>query len=366
MSQNIIQPFPACDNTHMILQELRDRTSAIDEHGEYPGFILKEMGAAGCFEISGLNPGEAQTKRLRVIEWIATTCASTAFLAWCQSSAILYVNASENMFLTTELLPALETVQLLGGTAMSNPMKYYSGMEPLRLKAVPSGDDYLVTGVVPFVSNLGSGHWFGALADVATNYRIMMMIPCDTPGLTLIEDKDFAALNGTRTFSCRFDAVKVSRSWIIDANADQWVQSVRPAFVLSQVGIGLGLVQTAIDHMDQVRHKQQRTNEYLSQQPDDFRRELMELRHHAYQLAMAPVPENLPDILEVRQRVAELALDAAQHALLAFGAAGFMRRSTVLRRWREALFFAILTPAIKQLRRDRTRLASSLSQGYLA
>jgi alkylation response protein AidB-like acyl-CoA dehydrogenase len=56
--------------------------------------------------------------------------------------------------------------------------------------------------------------------------------------------------------------------------------------------------------------------------------------------------------MELRLQTAELALRAAQSALLHSGAKGFMTTGAPQRRMREAMFFAILTPSIKHLRKE--------------
>jgi hypothetical protein len=60
--------------------------------------------------------------------------------------------------------------------------------------------------------------------------------------------------------------------------------------------------------------------------------------------------------MELRLRTAELALRAAQSALLHSGAKGFITTCAPQRRMREAMFFAILTPSIEHLRKELTCL----------
>ena len=55
-------------------------------------------------------------------------------------------------------------------------------------------------------------------------------------------------------------------------------------------------------------------------------------------------------VLEVRLAASELALRAAQSAALHAGAKGYLMRHAAQRHSREALFVAIVTPAIKHLR----------------
>jgi alkylation response protein AidB-like acyl-CoA dehydrogenase len=54
----------------------------------------------------------------------------------------------------------------------------------------------------------------------------------------------------------------------------------------------------------------------------------------------------------VRAHVSELVLRSAQSALLHQGARGYLMSSDVQRRVRESHFVAIVTPAIKHLRKE--------------
>jgi alkylation response protein AidB-like acyl-CoA dehydrogenase len=59
-----------------------------------------------------------------------------------------------------------------------------------------------------------------------------------------------------------------------------------------------------------------------------------------------------------RAHASELALRAAQSALLHAGARGYLLSSDVQRRVRESHFVAIVTPAIKHLRKEMARLST--------
>jgi phosphoribosylaminoimidazole-succinocarboxamide synthase len=79
-------------------------------------------------------------------------------------------------------------------------------------------------------------------------------------------------------------------------------------------------------------------------------------------MALAATPtETTPDfmrqVLTVRLRTSEMALDAAQSALLHAGSRGYLQGSPVNRRLRESYFVAIITPSIRHLRKELARLS---------
>jgi hypothetical protein len=67
--------------------------------------------------------------------------------------------------------------------------------------------------------------------------------------------------------------------------------------------------------------------------------------------------DHLIEVLDVRAHASELALRAAQSALLHAGARGYLMSSDVQRRVRESHFVAIVTPALKHLRKEIVRLS---------
>ena len=88
--------------------------------------------------------------------------------------------------------------------------------------------------------------------------------------------------------------------------------------------------------------------------------ELDELVARIMKLARMPYAtdqEHLISVLDARAQAGELALRAAQSALLHAGARGYLMSSDVQRRVRESHFVAIVTPAIKHLRKEIARLS---------
>jgi alkylation response protein AidB-like acyl-CoA dehydrogenase len=64
------------------------------------------------------------------------------------------------------------------------------------------------------------------------------------------------------------------------------------------------------------------------------------------------------DVLQLRLTGSELALKASQSAMLHSGARGYLANAPAQRKLRESYFVAIVTPAIKHLRKELARLHS--------
>ena len=99
---------------------------------------------------------------------------------WCQDALGWYIFASANDDLKANLGRRVATGEALGGTALSNPMKTFFGIEQIRLKGRRVDGGYVVRGALPFVSNLGADHYFGAVFEVEDEpkHYVMAVVPC--------------------------------------------------------------------------------------------------------------------------------------------------------------------------------------------
>jgi len=179
------------------------------DRGTYPMDVMKKLAAAGAMSAhltqADGTPGDYGQAILAIAE-AAKVCGATGFMMWCQSVAGLYMQASNNPALTGERLARHVRGETLGGTGLSNPMKSFAQIEALQLKARPVASGYLVNGTLPWVSNLGPDHYFGAIAEVfeggaCAGREMMFMLRCDAPGVSLKACPEFSGMEGTATYS---------------------------------------------------------------------------------------------------------------------------------------------------------------------
>src|SRR5690606_11541033 len=127
----------------------------------------------------------------------------------------------------------------------------------------------------------------------------------------------------------------------------------RGTFVLMQLGIGIGIIQGAIDDIRAVEGQLGHVNQFLEDQADGLQLALDGAVCRTRELAKTPFDPSkdyLLDVLDLRIQAAKLSLDATQASLLHQGARGYLMTANPQRRIREAHFVAIVTPAIKHLR----------------
>jgi alkylation response protein AidB-like acyl-CoA dehydrogenase len=345
-----------------IATDLAPQVQAIDQQGHYPREFMHTVGKLGGFgsAIASEHGGSSQGVRsaIQVIEAISEQCLCTGFMAWCQIACAWYMQNSDNPDLKQNLLPLVATGQRLGGTGLSNPMKHFAGIEKIAITAERKPGGYVLNGLLPWVSNIGPGHYFGIAAQLADSDDYLMAIVSDElEGLTLRHTAHFIALEGSNTFSCQFREVFIPDELVLAAPCDAYVNRIRPGFVLTQVGMGLGLVASCIDLIQRTDQRYGHVNCFLDDQAADLIAELATARQKTYALADA-ITDNHQVDLElfqeiVRARIAgsELSLKAANAAMLHAGARAYLHGSPTERKLREAYFVAIVTPAIKHLKK---------------
>jgi len=343
-----------------------------DQKGVYPESVLRQLGAVGAMGVHhGDRSALGQTAAadfglaIRAAAEVSRVCGATGFMLWCHQVCGVYMEQSGNPHLGGKALSRHMQGLTLGATGMSNPMKTFAGIEQFLLRARRDGDAWVVNGTLPWVSNLGTDHYFGAVASVEVAagepaHEVMFIVHCNAPGVELRNCPSFSAMEGTNTWAVRLTNYRVDNHNLIAHPVRPFIGRIRGAFVLLQTAMGLGVAQGAIDSMWKVEQPLGHVNQFLEDRPDELQGELDALTERIMRLARTPYESSnshLIEVLDVRAHASELALRAAQSALLHAGARGYLMSSDVQRRVRESHFVAIVTPALKHLRKEIARLS---------
>ncbi|RXT13671.1 acyl-CoA dehydrogenase family protein [Ammoniphilus sp. CFH 90114] len=334
----------------LIDEQLKPIVKKIDAEGFYSREFLVALGKLGFFSSKGFSEKEIVLREIKLVEGIAKVCMTTAFNVWCHLAALTFVRNCDNSYIKNEVLPLLENGERLGGTGLSNAMKYYAGLESLHLKATRLEGGYILSGQLPSVSNLGPDHCFGIIASVHKDQRIMALVPCHSEGLKRKEQQEYLALNGSATFSCLFEDVFIPNEWIIAKHADDYVQKIRSTFVLYQISLGLGVTEASIQCIQKAGNKPGGCNEYLNVQPDELIAELEMLRDQT--LALVDDSDSITQwrrVLKARLDMVHLTSKAVHESMLHQGGTAYLQHSDPSRRLRESYFLANLTPTVKHL-----------------
>lgn len=369
MTDALLPPSALLSATRQIVDtDLKPLTVDIDLEGIYPEDVLRKLGSLGAFRYH-LPSARADDRHdmptaIRAMAEVSHECLSTGFTVWCQDTCGWYLQNATNDVVRDTWLPRVASGEVLAGTGMSNTMKAFAGIEELRLQGQRVEGGYLVNGSLPWVSNLGEDHVFGTLfaRQDQPGRSVMALIDCSMEGFSLRQSAHFTALEGTRTFACIFENVFIPDEMIIDHDGAAFLKRSRAGIVLLQFGMGVGNIQSCIDLSREVEPLLGHVNQYLDDRPDELQEELDDTVEAAMALAEEPfeTSEDLfREVLELRLAAGELAIRASQSAMLHTGAKGYLRTAPAQRKLRESYFVAIVTPAIKHLRKELDTLAAA-------
>lgn len=353
-----------------INDQLAPLVEAIDREGLYPREFMHGLGrlngyaAVAPVEYGGL--GASLADQIEVTALVSETCGSTGFVVWCQAACVWYLTHCPNEAVRARYLPAVARGELLAGTGMSNTVKHLSGIEAIRLKARRDGDGYRIDGTLPWVSNLAENQLLIAAAALDEGGYLMFACELDPQQVELRACPTFAGLEGTHTFNVRFRDAFVAADQVL-AHPEQFashIQRIKPGFCLSQIGMGAGIIRTSIDSIQRINRSLEHVNCFLDDQQDELAGELDALlKSTLTQARQADSGTNdMLSVLRLRARAAELSLDATRSEALHTGARGYLMNHGAQRRQREALFVAIVTPALKHLRKDIRALELELAK----
>ncbi|MFN3744907.1 MAG: acyl-CoA dehydrogenase family protein [Hyphomicrobiaceae bacterium] len=373
MSDVVIEPAPVSPGSamapvpdavldavrHIVERDLVPLVHEIDANGVYPEAIMRSLGAVGAYglHVPGIAAGVPDLwNAIQAMSIAGEHCLSTAFCMWCQDALAWYVFTSANEGLKQRLGAKVAAGTVLGGTGLSNPMKTIFGIERMRLKARRVDGGYVVKGVLPWVSNLGPDHLFGAMFELedAPHKRVMALVGCSGPGVKIAQNDAFAALDGTRTFSVQFRDAFIGDDMVLADPIDSYLPRIRSGFILLQAGMAFGIIRGCIRLMHQARASLTHVNCYLDKQPEDFEAELAGLEATVQILCETPFSTDndyFRRVVEARLAAGEASVAAAHFAMLHQGARGYVAKGAAQRRLREAYFVAIVTPATKQLKK---------------
>lgn len=331
---------------------------AVDTEGLYPLEVMQTIGQLTGFGGQTLN-SLSMVDQLRVIHAVGRYCGSTAFTAWCQSSSAWYLKLSPQAAPRETYLSDILNGRVQAGSGMSNFLKHYAGIEKIRLQAKPTTNGYEVSGVLPWVSNLNKDHLLFTAAAIEEGRYIMFVTPINASGVELHACPTFSGMEGTNTWNVRLSNVVVNNNQVL-AHPHQFahfIEAIKPGLVLAQVGMGLGVISGCL-HLLEEDKAHVSTNAFLDLDAEQLAQALNALERRALTLGEQVDQQSASclEVLRLRADVSEWSLKAAQTAALHVGARGYLMRHPAQRRLREAMFVAIVTPALKHLRQEINRL----------
>jgi alkylation response protein AidB-like acyl-CoA dehydrogenase len=194
-----------------------------------------------------------------IVDAVSAVCAvareslAASFVLWGHRTYIEYLLQSPNRHLEETFLAELLAGKMAGASGLSNAMKFLAGLEALQITAKADGDELILNGRMPWVTNLRPG-CFQVAAVVERldgGPAFVASLAHDDAGLVRSPDLDLMAMRSSDTAAVSLSGVRIGRDRILAADAGEWLPRVRPAFVALQCGMSIGLARRALEEAGQ-------------------------------------------------------------------------------------------------------------------
>jgi alkylation response protein AidB-like acyl-CoA dehydrogenase len=224
---------------------LQQHAGALDDGSLDAAEVLPRLAAAdvlrhGVPAAQGGLPDTDIGDAIETIAQLAELSVAGAFVAWSQRVFIEYLLRSPNAGLADAWLGPLLKGEQAGATALSNAMKFLSGIESLQIAAREADDAWALDGQMPWVTNLRPQGFLVAAAVAAPDGTpAVVALPHDIAGLERSADLPLLALQSTNTAALELRDVRIGPEWLIHSDARLYLPQARPAFAAGRAGPGL-------------------------------------------------------------------------------------------------------------------------------
>lgn len=329
-------------------------TGAVPPRGLLPALADAGLARIGVPQEFGGTGGDV-TDAVAAIAAVSARSLAAGFVLWGHRSYIEYLLQSPNEVLRDRLLPDLLAGRVAGASALSNAMKFLTGLEDLQVTATrhrPDADAQLtLDGKLPWVTNLRTEgfHVAAAVADPGAG-AFVASLAHDDEGLTRSPDLDLMGLRSTSTAAVAIRGVVISPERVIHPDAGKWLPQVRPAFLGLQCAMSIGLARRALD---EARSAVGAGRTVLHEPIAGLMRLLKAQEQALFQgLKSAAFQSNAAPLFQIRIGLADIAAQAVALELQATGGRAYLSVAGrgFARRWREAAFIPVITPSLVQLK----------------
>jgi alkylation response protein AidB-like acyl-CoA dehydrogenase len=242
-----------------LTRDIADRVLApiVDEHEKtatYPDGVFATLGEAGLLSVPYPEEwgggGQGYEVYLQVLEEIAARWATVAVAVSVHGLAChpLFSFGTEEQ--KQRWLPEMLGGSTIGAYSLSEPQAG-SDAAALSCKAVPTGDDYVVSGTKAWITHGGMADFYNLFARTGEGSKGIscFLVPGDTEGLTFGAPEDKMGLHAVPTTAAYYDKATIPAERRIGAEG-QGLPIAFSALDSGRLGIAavaVGLAQAALD-----------------------------------------------------------------------------------------------------------------------
>lgn len=283
---------------------------------------------------------------------LAGESMAIGFSIWSHRMTTEYVQRFGSADFRAKHLERLLTGEGIGSTALATALVDNSGAQPLPITFDETDGGFLISGHIPWASNLRPGTVvvFGARND-KTEHRALFASVVGEPGLNVKPAGQLLGLNGTSSGSIRFDNHFVPNDQLLTNDCPGFFMAMRPRFLLLQSAFCLGLARASLLQAEAAGSRS--LGALIASKRSELEALEDEFRELGEKLAeFSPEgPEGGPlPFVSIRLRLALIAQEITRLELAVVGGRGYFVEHETSRRVRESLFLSIQAPTEEALR----------------
>ncbi len=324
---------------------LRENSASLDDASNWPSESLEVLGEAGVLGwVVPREYGGSEFTGGQLVEGylqLARECLPTTFVLTQRNAACQRFALSENESLKAELLPQLVGAGRFATVGISHLTTSGQHLSKPSVSVSIEGPRLELEGTVPWVTGASQADWVltGGSCDDGT--QVLVAVPMDSEGITVMPAQDLLALDSSRTASIRLDGVSVDSSMLVAGPVDGVMQSGGRGGTgsLGTSALALGAASASLDRLTGEALKRPELREIVDPLSVERDQVVGDLLAAAEDSADSQAPELTNESL--RRRSNSLALRAAQAYLAASKGAGFTASHPASRAVRESMFFLV-------------------------
>ena len=253
--------------------EVKSRAKETDETGKFNWEAVKKMGPLGLL---GLNApeeyggaGVAAISAAIAIEEIGRGCGSTGLAIaahnglGCAPIALFGTHEQKEKWLK----PLAQGKGKLGSLALTEPGAGSDLAGGVKTKATLEGDSWILDGAKMWTTNASIADIIITLCRTAPDKLSLIIVPTNTPGLTIGAPEKKMGLKGSPTHAVTYDEVRVPRENMLGIEGKGLAQTLKvlDGGRISIGALSIGLAQAAMEEAIKYSNERQTFGKYLKE-----------------------------------------------------------------------------------------------------
>ncbi|MGD8450563.1 MAG: acyl-CoA dehydrogenase family protein [Phycisphaerae bacterium] len=320
--------------------QLAELAEHYDTHSCWPQRSMDILGESGCWRWAipkrwgGLGLGDVGL--LEAYEAVAHGCLATALILTQRDGACDLIARGANDGLRKRLLRAYARAERFTSIGIAQLSTSQHGRKP-ALIAKRVGRDYILDGVMPWVTAAEHCDEIVTGAVLADGRRIIACVSCEDPGVTCEPPMQLMALGASCTSRVRCRAVRVRPVDLVTGPGEQTPTMRAPVKPLVVSAVGIGLAGALADRLGRCRASAE-----LKSHVRTLLRAYRRVRGRLYAAAESVGQRNADvGVSSIRVSVNDLVTRLGMAHLLLSKGTGYAQPHAAERLLREAMFFLV-------------------------